>query len=321
MSTSTKKTRTSYRKLRREGNPETPFRLQPRDLELLQHVARHRLLRTSHLLTLAPTIEGGISLRMLQYRLTKLFRHGYLDRIKEPDGFSKNRSQIHAISTQGGRALREQGMLPGRMRRFSENNARIHNSGQIYHTLLVAGFLTAVEAACAQSDAHTFIPQHELAPEGKTKRTIELKDSEGRHLKAIPDQIFGIRYAGRGRVYYYLEADRCTEDIAYHPVRPTIEGKLRTYYQANRQAGTKDGSKAFAPWGLPTFQVLFLVEENPRNRRHTFERVFQTYSDVTEGGRYLSNLCLFARHTDELLADPLGAPWLTVNGEHLTLGR
>src|SRR5262247_3764196 len=70
------KTRRSVRLFERSTEPPG-FRIQPRDLEILRHVFRHRYLRPAHLFALYGGHEGRIA-----RRLRLLWEHGYLERPK-----------------------------------------------------------------------------------------------------------------------------------------------------------------------------------------------------------------------------------------------
>lgn len=305
-----------WRKFQPAANPETGLSLQARDLDILEAVARYRLIQTDQLLRLlSATLPEGMSQRSLQRRLTKLFRHGYLHRTPFIDRLTPGGSPlIHAITNRSARLLQAEDRLPVSMKRFDENNQRLAHSRFIPHTLLIAEFITALEAHCARSADVSFVSQQAITGTMDSTAKIVVHDAARREYRVVPDMTFGLCYhhLGDRTGYYYLEADRGTEDLRYSPNRPTIEGKLRAYYEAFRQGRE---AKAYPPLKLPNFRVLYLTNKPERQRQDRLEGIREMYQRVTGG--QARNVFLFARHdsTPAALDAILTQTWVNGAGE------
>src|SRR3954447_16872847 len=91
-------------RVRRAAAPP-PFRLTEDDVEIVRVVARHRLIRSTHIATLV-----GRSLDRTNDRLLRLFHAGYVDRPRaQLDYYPTTGSapMIYALADRGARLLRE----------------------------------------------------------------------------------------------------------------------------------------------------------------------------------------------------------------------
>src|SRR5467141_862288 len=91
-------------RFRRAAEPP-PFRLTDDDVEIVRVVARHRLIRSTHIAALV-----GRSLDRTNDRLMRLFHAGYIDRPRaQLDRFPSSGSApiTYALGDRGARLLRE----------------------------------------------------------------------------------------------------------------------------------------------------------------------------------------------------------------------
>src|SRR5260370_27673915 len=96
MDAATAVTPTRRPRFRRAAEPP-PFRLTDADVEIVRAVARHRLIRSTHIATLV-----GRSLDRTNDRLMRLFHAGYVDRPRDQlDRFPTTGTapMLHALAT------------------------------------------------------------------------------------------------------------------------------------------------------------------------------------------------------------------------------
>ncbi len=268
-------------------------RLSPRDRQLFSYLERYTLLRTDHLHRLMNSFEPW-SLHPMQERLKRLWKAGYLHRtLIDPIEAPGSVPLTYALTDKGGRALQDVGLLIGDPKRYNENNKRRErDSSKTRHSLMVSAFVSSVEAACNQHEGLSFIGQETLL-EGWQGGSLKLELEEaGKRYFAIPDAIFGIRYQAYDNraSYYYLEADRGTENLSYNPNKTTIEGKAWAYILSARKYAP---SKRYPPLDLPNFRVLFLTSKSYFDRKDHLEGIIKTCTTVSK-----SNIFLFGRFED-----------------------
>src|SRR5205807_8724819 len=95
-------TQTRRPRFRRAPEPP-PFRLTPDDVEIIRQVARHRLIRSTHIAALV-----GRSLDRTNDRLMRLFHAGYVDRPRaQLDRFPTDGTapMVYALADRGARLL------------------------------------------------------------------------------------------------------------------------------------------------------------------------------------------------------------------------
>jgi hypothetical protein len=130
-----------------ERPPEPPsFRLQPRDLEILELVFRHRFLQPAHVHALFP--DGSPA--NLNRRLKLLFDHGYLERPRAQRPTKILTEEIvYALGNKGARLLeqRDPRLRIGRLE-WNDRGRRPLGYPYIDHQLGVATVFVALEGAC-----------------------------------------------------------------------------------------------------------------------------------------------------------------------------
>jgi len=309
--------RSSYRPHFRRVEAE-PFRIQPRDLETLRQVYKHRFLRSSHIAAL----DGG-SEQHVRRRLKHLYHAGFLDRLREridwPGGEAR-KPYIYGLGKNGAELLQEElGIKLGRLDWAGKNR----EIGQRYldHTLLTADVLVGFELACRRRGTVRMIDPGEIlahAPEA-TRRTrypfrwrVPVIHEGTRYvLGAIPDGIFGLYFLekpeGRNRAYFFLEADRATMPVERASLnRSSLFRKLLAYWE------TWKGKVHTERFGIQNFRVLTVTTTADRAAH------IQAAALKASGGRG-RNLFLTADVETIASADPLTASWSNAKGSLIGL--
>src|SRR5207253_8153497 len=104
----------------RRATEPPPFRLTEDDVEIVRVVARHRLIRSTHIAALV-----GRSLDRTNDRLMRLFHAGYIDRPRaQLDRFPSSGSAhyIYALADRGVRLLKEEDGVEFRNTEWSRKN-------------------------------------------------------------------------------------------------------------------------------------------------------------------------------------------------------
>jgi hypothetical protein len=129
-----------------------PMTLTARDINLLAHVAKHRMLSSDQLALL----DGG-SAQNMRRCLRALFDHGYLDRPGAQLAqatITGPQPMVYGLTRKGARTVREYETLIDPELNWSDKNRKA-GSVFIAHTVAIADFMTKMEVACrAGEDAH-----------------------------------------------------------------------------------------------------------------------------------------------------------------------
>src|SRR5437764_7965131 len=128
-------------RFRRAAEPP-PFRLTDDDVEIVRVVARHRLIRSTHIAALV-----GRSLDRTNDRLMRLLHAGYLDRPRaQLDRFPTSGSShyIYALADRGVRLLREEDGVEFRNTEWSRKN-REAGRPFIEHQIEMGNFRAALQ--------------------------------------------------------------------------------------------------------------------------------------------------------------------------------
>ncbi len=295
--------RKAFKQYQRDPNA-LPLRLTERDIQVFSYLWNHRLLRADHLYRVM-NAHAPYSLQRVRRRLRALYDNGYLERFYFEDRDTPgSRPMTYALTDKGARVLAKEGLIEetGRM---NEKNKRLKDSTQTEHMILVAAILTAIEAACLQSDDLTFIFEETLRDgwQGGSLK-IESKESPKPKYRAIPDAVFGIRYAqlDNKASYYFLEADRGSEMQSPNPNKTTIHGKAEAYYQIYEQYRP---SRHYPPFELPNFRVLFLTDKAQFARQDRLEGLITTCQKVARTPLFLFGRLTTESDFDQILDLPL----------------
>ncbi|MEO7300525.1 MAG: replication-relaxation family protein [Verrucomicrobiota bacterium] len=192
------------------------MQLTERDREIIRQIYRHRVLKSSHLISLLPG-----SAQQLLRRLKLLYHHGYLERPRSQlDFYYKGglREIVYALGNKGA-SLLEQELGIGQLA-WDAKNCSI---GRIFieHALLVSDVMVAIELACRQRDVR-LITDDQLAlgcKAGSKRELFRWKVNVDKRLKlsVIPDRAFALEFTNQTgsseRAFFFLEADRGTMPV------------------------------------------------------------------------------------------------------------
>lgn len=201
--------------------------LTPRDEDIIRAVGRFRFL-TGHQIT---ELFAGSKQGVLR-RLTKLFRHGYLNRPKtitvqiSMPGF---KGMVYALGPRGRKYLASQGVLYSH--RQQEKEVKVL---YLAHTLKVAQFMIDL----LQSLPEDVILYHHdefrvlfsAKPKAKWNLPIQYMDKEV-NVGVIPDYLFAL-VRGNEVCVYCLEIDRGTMPVYREkPIQTSFIRKILAYHE------------------------------------------------------------------------------------------
>ena len=237
-------------------SPEIPaFQLTDRDREILQHVHRHRFLRSDHLAALT----AGSPQQMLR-RLQRLYHHGYLERPRcQIDYYHKSGSRriAYGLGNKGAAWLKRELSLPFHQLDWKRKNL----VGRLFleHALLVSDIMVAVELACRNRKDVRLLTTDDLQL-SDVREPFQWTVNIGQRHKCgvIPDRVFGLEFNGE-RCWYFLEADRATMPITRGDLSQTsFQRKLLAYETTWTQ---KTHQRDF---GIHRFRVLTVTTNSER---------------------------------------------------------
>src|ERR1051325_2630882 len=203
---------TRLRRFRRAAAPP-PFRLTDDDIEIVRVVARHRLIRSTHVAALV-----GRSLDRTNDRLLRLFHAGYVDRPRAQLDYYPtfgSAPMIYALADRGVRLLRDCDGVKFHNAEWSRKN-REAGRPFIEHQIAIVEFQVALRCAVDErNDLHLIDANAMLAglrnPDRRRPVSLPAKVSHrgAKHeFSVIPDLVFGLRPAKGGLRNYAVEIDR-----------------------------------------------------------------------------------------------------------------
>lgn len=258
---------TRLKKFVRTSAPQ-PFRIQPRDHELLCAVADYRFLNTQQLLALH---QGGE--RNLKRRLAALYHLGYLERPEAQKLLPTSGSfLIYAIGDKGAELL-ERSELAGK-------KANEVSLPYLAHAMMISQFRAVLTLALRQHPSH---PKLTRWVQGYALK--DLLSAGGGRTELVPDAFFTLEDKG-DLLHFFLEADRGTMP------RERFLAKLKIYWQWWRE---EYGKRTL---NITRFRVLTITlsEERAQNLRRIAKE-----ADPRKQG---SNMFLFASEQSFSLAKP-----------------
>lgn len=280
----------SPRKPRFKRTPSEHIQLTERDIDIIECIYRHRLLRTNHVLKLLKNQFATV--KTLRGRLSKLYHHGYLDRVREENDFAPGTNpMIYAVATKGVSLLADGRGVHKPKTDITAANRRLSRLF-IEHALLVADVMVAFEAACQGQPVRLITPEEILArsPEETKKQKnpfgwkVNIKHNSGSfNLGVVPDKIFGLHFKerpeGRNRLYFFLEADRSTMPVIRKNLNQTSYfKKLLGYFETYKQGlhTKKYNFKNFRVLTVTTSEdrIQTMLEANCRLNQGQGSRIF-----------------------------------------------
>jgi hypothetical protein len=300
----------------RRDNP-LPMRLTEDDLAAIRHVAKHRFLRSTHLIALLerPT-------KKFLERLAALYHNGYLDRPRaQLDYYATAGSApiVYALGNKGAAILTE---LDGSERAKVDWTDKNRTAGRIFieHTLLTADLMVSAEIAARRTGNVRLIePRDILAAAPQTTRHADnpwalpariTYAGITQDIRLIPDKVFGLDYTdARKRSYFFVEADRGTMPIIRsNPRQTSFHQKILGYL-----AGSRPTNSHGQHFGIGNFRVLTITTSPER-----IASMIDALKQATRGTG--SNQFLFTdRAALQACPDTLSLEWISGKGERVRL--
>jgi hypothetical protein len=301
----------------RRADDAPNFRVTEGDIAIIRQIARHRLLRSTHIAALV-----GRSLDRTNDRLCHLYHAGYVDRPRaQLDYYPTTGSapMVYALADRGARFLCLHGGFELSRMEWSRRN-REAGRPFIEHQLEIVDFEVAAQLSAEASRYH-YRNAEEIVSRaaGKIASTpgsnpfsfrVTVAHRGARYeIGLVPDIPFVIDLKNGGSRNFLVEIDRGTMPITRGDFSQTsIERKLRSYLSAY-------AARLFErKFGWKFFRVLFLTSDDSRVR--SMIEVLRTIQPPSAAG---SSLFLFASRDDLRTADPLTAAWRGVDGKRLPL--
>ena len=293
-------------RFRRASEPPV-FRLTDDDLEIIRQVARHRLIRSTHIATLV-----GRSIDRTNDRLLRLFHAGYVDRPRAQLDYYPTMGSapmIYALADRGARLLRERDGIAIATADWSRKN-REAGRPFIEHQLEIVNFQVALQRAVAQRSDVRLIPAEDMnkaasrRPMQASRVPFALRAKLAhrgvvREFSFVPDIVFGLELADGSRRNFMVEIDRGTMPITRSRFEQTsFEKKMRAYLAAH---AAKQHERQF---GWKNFRVLTITTD--RERMHSMKAALRGLR--VPGGRGAA-LFLFGTFDDLRGGDPLAHEW------------
>lgn len=309
---------TRRKRFRRDRPPA--MRLTDDDITIIRHVAKHRFLRSTHLLRLMP----GRSEKKLIERLGALYHNDYLDRPRaQLDYYARAGSapMVYALGNRGAQILRQRGGLVADHVDWTWKN-RSAGRTFIEHTLLTADVMVAATRAAQSRPELLLIEPGDIiarAPEAtqRAKNPFHLAarsqvNGSPQELAVVPDAVFGFDFTtDRKRKYFFVEADRGTMPVMRANLDHTsIYRKLVTYI-AGGGAANAFGQQL----GIGNFRVLTVTTSAER-----VKGMLAALQQATRGAG--SRQFLFATE-DEICRAPdlISVAWIDGKGEHTSIAE
>ncbi|MFM9942165.1 MAG: replication-relaxation family protein [Hyphomicrobiaceae bacterium] len=309
-----KSRRTRYRR-----DTPTPMRLTEDDIAIIRHVARHRFLRSTHLLRLM----ANRSAKKMVERLGQLYHNQYLDRPRaQLDYYSTAGSapMVYALGNRGADVLAEMDGLDRGQVDWTWKNRSTRRTF-IEHTLLTADTMVAAECASIARPDVILIGAESIianAPDMTRRSRNPFRLATRAHvngqmidLALVPDAVFGLDFTiERRRKYFFLEADRATMPIKRANLSQTSIYRKFLAYVAGGGSTNAFGQHL----GLGNFRVL-MVTTSPERR----DTMIAALKDAT-GGKGSRQFLFTDRDELRQCADLLDLPWISGKGDIVRLG-
>lgn len=274
-------------RFRRDQPPS--MRLTDDDVAVIRHVAAHRFLRSTHIVSLL-----NRSGKKVLERLAALYHNGYLDRPRaQLDYYATAGSApfVYALGNKGAALLAERS---GTERPKVDWTWKNRDAGRVFieHTLLIADLMVAIETATRRAGNISLIDAAEIlkgAPPSTQKARNPLALSAHvvhggmqYDMSLIPDKVFGLDYTdARKRSYFFVEADRGTMPVTRsHPRQTSFQQKILGYL-----AGSRPVNSHAQHFGVGNFRVLTIT--TTRERIATMVAALKAVTNGTGSNQFL----------------------------------
>ena len=282
------------------------FRLTDSDIAIIELLAHHRFVRSTHIAALV-----GRSLDRVNDRLLRLFHAGYVDRPRaQLDRFPDSGSapMVYALANRGARLLAEHDASPYSVSEWSRKN---ETAGRpfIEHQLEIVDFYVALQLAIRARTDVALIHPHELvaafpkpatAPRDPFALRVQVADDGAAHnIGLVPDLAFGLRFPDGSRRCFLVEIDRGTMPISRSDIRQTCFARKMRAYLAAHAARLHERH-----FGWRTFRVLTVTTE--QSRLQSMMDALRTIPAPSSPG---ATLFCFALRDELCASDPLRHTW------------
>lgn len=307
------------------------FRLTDRDIEIIRHVERFRLLRSrTHIVRLF----GG-STHVLR-RLQKLHENKYLYRLPNR---RPNEQAVYGIGNEGADLLNAEFDLPRPKIDYTQKNQTL-GPRFIEHTLLVADIMVNVMLAARGREDVRYISQEEILEEWAPKKTrrqrfkvggrpfrwrVKFRYDDKRFRKSIePDHMFGLELPDGRDEFFFLEADRQNMPVESGNMNRSSILKKQLQFLASWWRGLDDFNLLGKHFGIANIRSLFVIEtgyEGDKRINRCLEATKEAldHSPIPDGNNPLG-LFLFVNAEKFLEADDvLTVPLINGHGNRKTL--
>ena len=276
------------------------LRLTPDDIAIIRHVARHRFLRSTHLVRLLP----HRSAKKIVERMGQLYHAGYLDRPRAQLDYYDRAGSAPMVYAPGDRSNEVISEISRVDWRDKNRQAR---RPYIEHTLAIADVMVAVELSARRRKDLELLDEQALVALHDERRTgarwsmsADVRANGQQHrISIVPDAVFAFRFRTFGRIaYFFLEVDRGTMAINSADLsKNSYRRKLLGYH-----AALKAGQHA-ERFGFQNARVLTVT---------TGEERVQSMIDVVDTitGRHATGRFLFSTLEEVLATDPTTIQWL-----------
>jgi hypothetical protein len=293
------------------GDP-TSIRLTHDDHTIIEAVAHHRFLRSTHIVRLL----SYRSPRKIIDRLTLLYHAGLLDRPRaQLDQFNSPGSApiVYALGNKGAKVLADLGhdFSPGIEWTDKNRNAK---RPYIEHALRTADLMIALKIAVRDDSGIQMLDARALRPSlphparsSPTPWTLTTRVKvRGAHvaIATIPDAVFALHFRDAAkRAYFFVEADRATMPVDRSDLtQSSFRRKLLAYLAVQKE---RQHSERL---GFANLRVLTITTSHER-----ITSMLTTLGDITAGRG--SGMFLFTDVDTLAHHDPLTLPWTTTHGE------
>jgi DNA-binding Lrp family transcriptional regulator len=290
------------------------FRFTDGDLEIIRVIAKHRLIRSTHIAALV-----GRSVDRANERLSRLFHAGYIDRPRAQLDYyptSGSAPYVYSLADRGASLLRRR---DGLVLRNPECSRKNREAGRpfIEHQLEIVNFHVALQRSAAERSDVRIIPAEDMLGASQPIRpgaAFALRARLGhrgaaREVGLIPDLVFGLQLADGRQLNFMTEIDRGTMPVRRSdPSRTSFEQKMRVYLAAH---AAKQHERQF---GWKNFRVLTITTD--RDRLRTMQSAAE---DIVLPRSIGASLFLFATYADLHATSPLDHDWLDGSGRAASL--
>jgi len=289
------------------------FRITPRDIAIVERVARHRFLRSSHLASL---ISG--SPEAIRRRIGHLHRAGYLERLPVRQSHRRHggsEARVYGLSRKGASLLKKHSSLSPARLDWLRNR---HDKRESFaHGLMISDYLVAMEQSTRHSDV-MFISPEELRNRvfGDWKQFAWRVTIEHRRAPVpcavVPDEVFALEHNDSGHIdFFFLEADCGTMPVKRRNLAQTsFHRKLLAYFTSWEKRIPQ------SRFGIPAFRVITITTSSDR-----IANMIEANRAISGG--HGSRLFLFA-NVDSLRAHEnvvMDLPFRNGRDEVVTLGE